>query len=553
MLASATFSTPLTTNAKAQTTSPLRVGFLASIESLNPFRGINDADYFFYGLVYDYLFALDEDGNPQPDIAISAAPDAAGFNWTYTIRQGVKFHDGTPVTADDVAFSVNYNIPGGGTFFHLWAYEPYVNRIVRCASGQKTHCGAEVTGANQVTVYFDLPFVPGKALYVPIIQKAQWSSISPQTAQTSYQNLNPIGTGPFMADASIGNQWLNGQPLLLHKNPNYHLYVPQIADVFLISGIQDVTLVQSLQTGDIDVADVTPGGYDALAGISGVGRQEYLLSTQYWIEFSFQQINENQANGRLNPARWDQNVRRAAAMAVNKDAIVQSDFLGKGERGSSLLSPITPFWHYDPTTNPGANLTYNVAAANALLDSSGYTDRTTCRNGVRAAARNINVDANGQPGVVPAGTCLSFKLGVRQEYPQEQAAARDIVSMFQQVGIEITNTNGNPGTFSIMKEDALSDAVYYSNTIDTYVWYWSGDPDPNYLMSIESGYTLDGWNDNYWDNATYNQLYVQHLAAWDPNQRQQIVRAAEKLHYESAVYLILIYPYGEWAYREDKF
>ena len=101
-----------------------------------------------------------------------------------------------------------------------------------------------------------------------------------------------------------------------------------------------------------------------------------------------------------------------------------------------------------------------------------------------------------------------------------------------------------------LAEDALSAEVYGGLT-DTYIWYWSGDPDPNYLLSIESGYTLDGWNDNYWNNATYNQLYVEHLAATNPTQRQSIVRAAEKLNYESAAYIVYIFPYGEWAYRTD--
>jgi len=553
----ATFA-PLTMNARAQGPSTLTVGFLANIESLNPFRGINDADYFFYGLVYDYLFALDEDGNPLPDIAVDAVQDESGFNWTYTIRQGVKWHDGTDLTAQDVAFTINYQIPSGGTFFHLWAYEPYVNRIVRCSAGQTTNCGAQVTGANEVTVYFDLPFVPGKALYVPIIKQSQWESVSQQSAQASYNNLMPIGTGPFMAAPNIGDQWLNDEPLVLHKNPNYHLYVPFIDEVVLRSGLTDVSLVQSLQTGDIDVAQVEPGGYEVLAGAPGVGRQEYLLSTQYWIEFSFQQLNEGQANSKLNPARWDQNVRRAMAMATNKDLIIDTDFLGKGVRGTSLMSPITPSWHYDPADpsiepDPTVNLTYDADVANVLLDAAGYTAECAGKPGVRAAASAIDVDANGAPGVVSAGTCLSFKLGVRQEYPTEQAAARDLVTMFQQIGVEITDTNGNPGTFSIMLESALSDAVYYSNSIDTYIWYWSGDPDPNYLLSIESGFTLDGWNDNYWNNATYNQLYVDHLAARDPLERQEIARAAQKLHYESAVYIILIYPMGQWAYREGEF
>lgn len=563
----------IATPAKAQGPSIVRVGFLANIENLNPFRGINDADYFFYGLVYDYLYSVDQDGNPRPNLATNASIDLAGQNWTYTIRPGVKWHDGTDLTAKDVAFSVNYQV---GSQLTLWSYEPYFNRILPCGSAPYNDsveggpdCGANVTDWNtvspsHVTIRFDIPFVPGKALYFPIIQWKQWCgsntlgncTIAPADAQTAEENLKPIGTGPFIADASLGTEWRASRPLLLHKNPNYHLYTPHVDDLYLLSGFSDVTLVAAIQAGEVDVAEVTPSGYDALAKLrpAGVGLQEHLLSTQYEVELGFQQVNNDTiANVNLNPARWDQNVRRALAMATNKDAILRTDFLGKGVVGSSLLSPISPFWHYDPAGDPGTNLTYNVVAANALLNASGYTDTCNGKPGIRAAANDINVDANGVPGVVPQGTCLSFILGTRQEYPQEQAAARDIVAMWRKVGVDVTDLFKTSGAYSVMLETALYNAVYTSWTLDAYIWYWSGDPDPNYVLSIESNYTLDGWNDNYWDNASYSALYVKQLGAFDPATRQQLVREAQKVHYESAVYIVLAYPFGEWAYRDDRF
>ncbi len=541
---------PAVENAQAQGPVVLRVGFLAGIESLSPFRGINDADYLLYGLLYDYLFALDEDGNPRPNIATDAAPDAYGANWTYTIRPGVKWHDGSDLTVQDVAFSINKNTEN---FFQLWAYEPYVNRIVQCGGGQTTNCGAQVTGANQVTIYFDRPFVGGKAMYVPIIKQSQWGTLSPSQIQYNYENLNPIGTGVFMADANMGTQWQQGQPLLLHKNPNYHLGVSAIDDIYLETFSDEATMVSAILTGAIDVAEFSPAGYAALAGAPNIDRQESLVSTQYWVEVGFQQYDLPNVNNRLNPARWDENVRRALAMATNKDYVVNTIYQGKGVRGSTLMSPITPQWHYDPSTDAGVNLTFDVVAANAMLDTAGYDLKGA--DGIRVASRNIQVKEDGGAGgadpfapsqtkTVPAGTRLSFRMGVRQEYVQEQDSARYLQAAWALVGVELT--------YQVMLEPALSDAVYGGN-IETYIWYWSGDPDPNYLLSIQSGFTLDGWSDNFWNNATYNQLYIDHLAAKDPLVRQQIVRDALKVHYESAVYIILIYQEGTWAYRTDRF
>src|SRR5207244_301139 len=255
----------------------------------------------------------------------------------------------------------------------------------------------------------------------------------------------------------------------------------------------------------------------------------------------------------LNPARWDVSVRRAMAMATNKDYVVSTIYQGKGVRGDSLMSPITPQWWYDPTSDPGANLTFDIAKANAVLDAAGYgsywTDTSTgkqYRMATNAISLSIQTNACMCPDppnvtkLVPAGQHLEFKMDVRLEFPQEQQTANYLQAEWERIGIKLD--------VQALAEDALSAEVYGGLT-DTYIWYWSGDPDPNYLLSIESGYTLDGWNDNYWNNATYNQLYVEHLAATDPTQRQSIVRAAEKLNYESAAYIIYIFPYGEWAYR----
>ena len=529
----------------------LRLGFLETIDSLNPFRAINDPAYVWMGLVYDFLFSLDEDGNFVPNLAVSASCDAICQNWTYQIRQGVQWHDGTPLTADDIAFTFNYNIVN---FFQLWAFEPYVNRIVQCQGGQTTDCGAIVTSPWNVTIYFDRPFVPGKSLFLPILQQAQWGSIPASQAQTKFNNENPIGTGPFYADANIFDQWSTGQPLLMHRNPNYHPVgshtgAPTIDNIYLQHFADENTLVSALRAGTIDLAKVTPAGYGSLGGIANLERQEGLPVTHYSLEVGFTQLYSTSVNGKLNPARWDEQVRRALAMGTNKDYIISTIYQGKGVRGTSLMSPVTPQWFYDPTKETGVNLTYDEAAANALLDAAGYTTRTPTPGipdpGLRSAARDLTfTNTNGVDVTVPAGTSLVFTIATRLEFQQEQQTADYLKAQWARLGVQIN--------IKRELESALSDDVYGA-AVEGYIWYWSGDPDPNYLLSVESGYTLDGWNDNYWDNATYNQLYVDHLAAQDPAERERIVQDAQRLHYESGVYITYIYPFGEWAYRTDHF
>src|SRR2546422_4683636 len=543
------------------TSADLRIGFLESVDSLNPFQGLNDPSYQLYGLIYDYLFSFNESGAYVPNIALSPSWDSVCMNWTYQIRQGVSWHDGTPLTVDDVVFTINYN---SQSILHLWAFEPYMNRIVQCnGKPPKPGCGAYSYSPWNVTVFFDRPFVPGKSLFVPIIQKAQWQAITPKQAQSSFANANPIGTGPFVADAAIYTQYRNqpAQALHLFKNLNYHpvgthIGPSSIDNIYLQQFQDENTMAFSLLRGDLDLAKMTSAQIGTVAGKPNIEVQEGLLSTQYWNEIGIEQADPGNSPSPLNPARWDVHVRRAMAKATNKDYILQTIYQGKGVRGDSLVSPITREWWYDPTTDPdpGANLTFDIAAANSILDAAGYdaywTDTTGAQYRMARNAISLSIQTNAcmcpnPPNVtktVPAGQHLEFKMDVRLEFPQEIQTGYYLQAEWARIGIKL---DVNP-----LAEDGLSAEVYGGQT-DTYIWYWSGDPDPNYLLSIESSYTLDGWNDNYWNNVTYNRLYVDHLAATNQAQRESIVRAAEKLHYESAVYIIYIFPYGEWAYRTD--
>jgi peptide/nickel transport system substrate-binding protein len=526
----------------------LRIGFLEAIDHLNVFTGLNDPSFQLYGMMYDYLFSIDQDGNLVANLAVAASADSTGANWTYQIRQNVNWSDGTPMTAEDVNFTINYNIADFNTLFN---YEPYLNHVVQCANATEPYCGAKITSPWNVTIYFDGPFVAGKAIFVPIIQKAQWENIPLADAQSEEVNCPPypdakppIGTGPFIADPNICTEKQNHQPLEVHKNPSYHpvgthvgpspidtIYMQQFAD--------ENQMVGALERGDIDVAKFTSSGYDALSGQANIQRQQGLICTQYWNEIGISQYD----NASLNPARYDENVRRAMARATNKDYILNTIYNGRGVRGADLMTPITPEWFFDPTQYPAADLSYNLTAANALLDQAGYTDRA--QDGTRMAAHDITVTmANGTPVIVPAGTRLEFTMDVRQEFVEEQSTANYLTAQWAAIGIKLDVT--------IKLETALSTDVY-GGAVDTYIWFWSGDPDPNYLLSIQSNYTLDGWNDNFWDNTSYNDLYVKQLADFDSAQRQQDVLAAQSLHYNSSVYIIYIYPYGEWAWRTDGF
>src|SRR5437016_12381182 len=97
-------------------------------------------------------------------------------------------------------------------------------------------------------------------------------------------------------------------------------------------------LVYAQHTGAIDMGKFSSAGYESLAGASGIARQEGLISTQYWNEIGISQYDTTF----LNPARYDENVRRAMAMATNKDYNLNTIYGGQGIRGEPIITPITP-------------------------------------------------------------------------------------------------------------------------------------------------------------------------------------------------------------------
>ncbi|TMA00560.1 MAG: hypothetical protein E6J97_03960, partial [Methanobacteriota archaeon] len=143
----------------------------------------------------------------------------------------------------------------------------------------------------------------------PTVRQAQWQGISPQQAQYSYPNPNPIGTGPFVADAQIYTQYQNqpAQPLHLFRNPNYHPVGthtgPSPIDNIYLQQFQDEqTMAISLLGGDIDLAKMTSAGIGTVQNKPNVGWQEGLLSTQYWNEIGIEQSDPGNKNTPLNPA-----------------------------------------------------------------------------------------------------------------------------------------------------------------------------------------------------------------------------------------------------------
>ena len=159
-----------------------RVGTMQDIDSLNPFAGVTVAAYEMFHLNYDMLTGFAPDGSVRPELADSWESSEDGLTWTFKIHPGIKWQDGVPLTAKDVAFTYNYIIDN-----ELSAYTSSTVNI------------KEAEAVDDATVEFHLkkPKATMLRLSIPIVPEHIWSKIPGDKASTYNSKPPIIGSGPF--------------------------------------------------------------------------------------------------------------------------------------------------------------------------------------------------------------------------------------------------------------------------------------------------------------------------------------------------------------------
>ncbi len=510
----------------AEEPTTLRVGMLQAATNLNPYNAYEDSDYTVFGQIYDRLIRYDENLEPTPSIATSwevdrwaeaddlATPsidEGANKVWRYNIVQGARWHDGELVTTEDVAFSINVNLNES-----MWGFSPYIN--FRMASF------ARAINDTTVEVYLKLPSVHADALVIPIVPVHIWGQYTAGEIQNSVTNDHPIGSGPFEFVEFAKDQYV-----VLEKNPDY-FDGPVAYDrlVFVFYG-SDQIMAEALKNGEIDVAKFPPLTYEALKtepGVFTAAVERYYQST-----LGFNCFNDPGSRG--NPLLLDENLRQALHLAIDKQYIIDTVWRGYADVGYALPPPVVPEFFWEAT--PEESLNYNVTRANELLNESGYDKWNN--DGVRLVNRTDNPYA-------AMNTPLSFKLNVRNDNPEDMAAAPYIKEMWAEVGVK--------ASIEPIDESALETLVYYEAAHDSYIWYWSGDMDPTYILGVMTTDQYWGWNDPFWSNTTYDELYLVQMSQ-DGAERQATVFEMERIWYESSGMICLSYPHALYAWTEMHF
>ncbi|MFB3738334.1 MAG: ABC transporter substrate-binding protein [Candidatus Velamenicoccus archaeovorus] len=522
----AAMMTLLASGAEAQTASPtpkkltLIVASTNDIETVNPLRAIETPEYEVMGLEYDLLFNFSKENlQAVPGLATeiptkeNGGLSEDGLTWTIKIRDDAMWSDGQPLTAHDIAFT--YNLILDNNFSNFTGYLPYVDSIT---------APDDTTLVWKTTKPTLSPIIPP---WIYILPEHVWSQFKTKEDIRSFEDFpDPVTSGPFRMV-----EWNKGEDWTLEANKDYWGGTPTIDEVIFKVYKNAETMVQDLKQGAIDFAenipaDLFPSVQDQPGITANVG------SAFQYDQMSFNMCDASDPNaapyckknpGTGNPALLDLNVRKAIAMAVDKQALVDRVLQGYGTVGSTMVVPGAAFWHWEPT-DP---IAFDIPGANALLDQAGYED----------------TDGNGIRNDPKTGDDLKFRFILRSDSPSTTAMGKLIVGWVKQIGIQLSPVSYTDGK--------LIDA-WYANDYDMYIWGWGPDPDPDFILSTYTADQCGAWSDTCWSDPTYNQLYEAQRTATDPDQRKQIIDQMQQLFYEQIPEVVLEYGNDLQAWRSDR-
>jgi peptide/nickel transport system substrate-binding protein len=497
--------------AGSQTKKPVTftVGDTQNIDSMNPIVGVTVPAYEAWNIQYATLTDKSpKDFSPIPGLAKSWTSSPDKKTWTYTLRPNLKWSDGQPLTAEDVAYTINRA-----------KKEEWLNYT--SVVGNLT---ATVQDPTTLVVKTSVPDPKLPTLDMYVVPKHIWEKQDAK-AVTKYDALDGVGSGPFTLE-----HFEKGQFARFKANPYYYGGKPAVDRVVLRGFDNPDAMVAALKRGEIDAAEDVPGtAFHQLEKDSAVQTLQGYQGAM--TEFA---INGGAGLKKPHPALLDLRVRQAIAHAIDKKTIVDRVLAGLGKPADTVSTSPNPEW--SPQIPAEQQFDFNLDKAKQILDDAGYKD--TNGDGIRE-----------MPG---GGKPLKFRYAVRSEGDTGPATAELITGWLREIGIATTQK---------VYDDSRLTEVIGKGDYDLFVWGWTPfvDPDPmlSYFtcdqVSSDPDDPTNYYNDANWCDKQYDALYKQQHEEVDKAKRVELVHQMLTRFYESATYNVLyVYPDTQ-AYRKNRF
>jgi peptide/nickel transport system substrate-binding protein len=487
------------------------IGLGGEATQLNPVVATDGFSYIAEWPLFDSLVELDQSLNVRPLLAESWEVSKDGLPYTFKLKRGVKWHDGTPFTARDVAFTFyavlnpKVTTPHRAYFDALAGFPELTNKDAPKRAEELAVKPIEVVDDH--TVRFRLRYPSGSFLAVLTNPRA---GIIPEhllkTADLNTTDFNrkPVGTGPFKFV-----EWRRGERLVMEANPHYHGGWPAL-DRLIFRIIPDsVVLLQELRAGGVDFIENPP--LNEVARLKQTAGLKVLVAdnTSYNY-FGWRQD--------LEPFT-DVRVRRALNHAIDVPTLVKEALQGYATIATGQFPPAS--WAFDPAVKPYA---YDPSRAKALLGEAGFrpeADGVLARNGKR------------------------FSFTIRHD--QANQAVKDTAVIIQEylkrVGVEAKLEPLDWPTF--VKK-------LFASEFEGIVVGWTNhhDPDP-FAYTIWHSSQWKGRNFAHYKNPRVDELLEQARRTAVVGERKKHYAEFSKILMEDAPYVFLYFPQQVFVTRQS--
>jgi peptide/nickel transport system permease protein/peptide/nickel transport system substrate-binding protein len=436
---------------------------VSSPSSLDPVSGGSGHDHMSLYPLYDRLVNFEPSTlEPMPGLA-TAWSQADAQTLVLSLQEGVTFHDGTPFDAE----AVKYNLDRSLTLD---------TSTVKADLAMIE--SVEVTAPLEVTIHLNRP----DASLTLILADRAGMMISPTAAEATDVGRHPVGTGPFTFV-----EFVEGDRLALAKNAEYWQDGKPYLDQLTVRYLSDAqAATNAIRTRQADAALKMRPEQLEMTGVDGL---EFVTHPSLGIDVCYFNFSQ--------PPFDDPDVRRAAMLAIDRDALNDAHTLGSGQPATQVFPP--GYWAADDS-RPDA-ITYDPEAARELMAEVGLADGVEVR------------------GLIYNG-------------PGQAMKAEIIQAQLAEVGIDMT--------IEAMEVGPATSTFFENLSYDLYCASWSGRPDPS--QTVNSLFAADTfYNAGNYDSPGMADALAAAGASADPTERAAAFAEIVRISQDDALLLPLVH------------